>query len=249
MYLDDILVIGGSFEDHMKNLCEVFGRLREFGLCLKPSKCHLGKRQVTYLGYNVSVNGISADSSKVEAVRDFPPPRDVSAVRSFLGLTSYYRRFVSGFSKIAEPLFSLTRKGIPFQWNDKCSDAFQKLKELLTNAPLLIFPKFDREFYLETNASILGLGAVLAQKNEADLFAPIAFASRSLQKHEKNYCSTELEALAVVWAVRHFRPYLYGHTCHLFTDHMALKSLLNTPHPSGKLARWGLTIQEELPTV
>ena len=114
----------------------------------------------------------------------------------------------------------------------------------MTNAPLLIFPKFDREFYLETDASILGLGAILAQKNEADLLAPIAFASRSLQKHEKNYCSTELEALAVVWAVRHFRPYLYGHTCHLFTDHMALKSLLNTPHPSGKLARWGLTIQE-----
>ena len=149
-----------------------------------------------------------------------------------------------GFLKLQSHFFFLTRKDVPFQWNDKCSDAFQKLKELLTNAPLLIFPRFDKEFYLETDASILGLGAVLAQKNEADLLAPIAFASRSLQKHEKNHCSTELEALAVVWAVRHFRPYLYGHTCHLFTDHMALKSLLNTPHPSGKLARWGLTIQE-----
>ena len=97
-----------------------------------------------YLGYNVSVNGISVDPSKVEAVRDFPPLKDVSAVRSFLGLTSYYCRFISGFSKIAESLFSLTRKGIPFQWNDKSSDAVQKLKELLTNTPLMIFPKFDR---------------------------------------------------------------------------------------------------------
>ena len=244
IYLDDILVVGRTFEEHLRNLCEVFERLRQFGLRLKPSKCHLAKRQVTYLGYNVSEGGISADSSKVDAVKRFPTPNDVSSLRSFLGLASYYRRFVPGFSKVAEPLFALTRKDVTFKWSEICDKAFQRLKTLLTSAPLLIFPNFHKEFILETDASILGLGAVLAQQTDAGHVSPIAFASRTLQKHEKNYCSSELEALGVVWAVKHFRPYLYGHTCQLYTDHKALKSLMNTPHPSGKLARWGLAIQE-----
>ena len=244
VYLDDILVIGTTFEEHLRNLSEVFERLRQFGLRLKPSKCHLAKRQVTYLGYNVSEGGISADSNKVDAVKRFPTPNDVGSLRSFLGLASYYRRFVPGFSKVAEPLFSLTRKDVTFKWSEICDNAFQKLKTLLTSAPLLIFPNFQKEFILETDASISGLGAVLAQQTDAGHVSPIAFASRTLQKHEKNYCSSELEALAVVWAVKHFRPYLYGHTCQLYTDHKALKSLMNTPHPSGKLARWGLAIQE-----
>ena len=244
VYLDDILVIGRCYEEHLENLGEVFERMRQFGLRLKPSKCHLAKREVTYLGYNVSVNGISADPNKIEAVKRFPAPTDVSTLRSFLGLASYYRRFVPGFSKVAEPLFALTRKNASFKWNEACCKAFEQLKTLLTSAPLLIFPNFGKAFHLETDASALGLGAVLAQQNEAGHVAPIAFASRTLQKHEKNYCSSELEALAVVWAVRHFRPYLYGHTCQLYTDHQALKSLMNTPHPSGKLARWGLAIQE-----
>ena len=114
VYLDDILVIGRTFEEHLRNLREVFERLRQFGLRLKPSKCHLAKRQVTYLGYNVSVEGISADFSKVDAVKRFPTPNDVSSLRSFLGLASYYRRFIPGFSKVAEPLFALTRKDVTF---------------------------------------------------------------------------------------------------------------------------------------
>ena len=244
VYLDNILVTGRTFEEHLRNLREVFERLRQFGLRLKPSKCHLAKRQVTYLGYNVSEGGISADSSKVDAVKRFPTPNDVGSLRSFLGLASYYRRFVPGFSKVAEPLFSLTRKDVTFKWSEICDKAFQKLKTLLTSAPLLIFPNFKKEFILETDASISGLGAVLAQQTDAGHVSPIVFASRILQKHEKNYCSSELEALAVVWAVKHFRPYLYGHTCQLYTNHKAIKSLMNTPHPSGKLARWGLAIQE-----
>ena len=121
VYLNNVLVIGGSFEEHMKNLCEVFGQLREFGPCLKPSKCHLAKCQATYLGYNVSVNGVSADPSKVEAVRDFPPPKDASAMRFFLGLT----RFVPRFSKIAEPLFSRQERMSHF---NGMTDVFQELK-------------------------------------------------------------------------------------------------------------------------
>lgn len=131
-----------------------------------------------------------------------------------------------GFSRIAEPLFAFTWKNVSFNWSEACCKAFQQLKTLLTSAPLLIYPNFNKEFLLETDASILGLGAVLAQKNNDRHVAPIAFASRTLQKHEKNYSSTELEALAIIWAVKHFRPYLYGHTCQLFTDHKAFKLLM-----------------------
>ena len=171
-------------------------------------------------------------------------PTSMRELKSFLGLASYYQRFVPGFSKIANPLFALTHKDFSFVWNQKCEDAFNQLKSLLTNAPLLVFPNFKKEFILETDASGLGLGAVLAQQQDNGSVASIAYASRTLQPHEKNYGVTELEALGVVWAVKHFRPYLYGHKCHVVTDHEALKSLLNTPHPSGKLARWGLAIQE-----
>ena len=133
---------------------------------------------------------------------------------------------------------------MPFLWTEKCQDAFQELKTLLINSPLLIFPDFTKPFVLETDASGAGLGAVLAQRQEDGSIHPIAYASRSLQPHERNYGITELEGLGVVWAVKHFRPYLYGHPCEVFTDHSALTSLLNTPQPSGKLARWGMAIQE-----
>ena len=196
------------------------------------------------MGYVVSSEGISADPSKVDAVKNFATPVDVRQLRSFLGLASYYRRFIPTFSKVAAPLFALTRKDAIFQWDEKCQESFDHLKSLLIQAPLLVFPDFTKPFVLETDASGQGLGAVLSQQQGSGCVAPIAYASRTLQKHEQNCGATELEALGVVWAIRHFRPYLYGHACKVYTDHEALKSLLNTPHPSGKLARWGLTIQE-----
>ena len=244
VYIDDVLVIGKTFAEYLANLKEVFMRLRAAGLRLKPSKCFFGTNKVVYLGFVVSREGISADPKKVEAVRDFPQPRDVKSLRSFLGLASYYRRFVSGFSVVANPLFALTKKDVDFQWTAKCEEAFQELKKRLTEAPVLAFPVFHQGFLLDTDASGVGLGAVLAQKQEDGSVRPVAYASRTLQPHERNYGVTELEALGVVWAVKHFRHYLYGHHCDVFTDHEALRSLLNTPHPSGKLARWGLALQE-----
>ena len=192
----------------------------------------------------VSESGTLPDERKVEAVRQFLTPINLKMLRSFLGLASYYRRFIAGFSSVAGPLFALTRKGVLFQWASGCEQAFSRLKELMTHAPLLSFSDFSKPFLLETDASGEGLGAVLAQKQGDGAVHPIAYASRTLQKHEKNYGITELEALGVVWATRHFRHYLYGHHCDVFTDHEELKALLNTPHPSGKLARWGLSLQE-----
>ena len=138
-------------------------------------------------------------------------------------------------------MYALTKKHAPFEWTSSCEEAFNRLKTLFTQSAS---PRFSCDFCLETDASGLGLGAVLSQEQADGTTRPIAYASRTLQLHERNYSTTEMEALGVVWAVRHFRHYLYGHRCHVHTDHEALKSLLNSPHPSGKLARWGLAIQE-----
>ena len=244
VYIDDILIFSKTFEEHLTHLEEVFNRLRQAGLRLKLKKCTFAQPKVEYLGHVVTRNGIEVDPKKVEAVKGFPQPTNLKTLRSFLGLASYYRRFIPNFSREARPLHSLTCKNAQFVWTPTCQQAFDKLKQLLTDAPVLAFPNFEQDFILETDASGEGLGAVLAQKHQDGGIRPVAFASRTLQPHEKNYGATELEALGVVWAAKHFRPYLYGHPCDLYTDHEALKSLLNTPQPSGKLARWGMAIQE-----
>lgn len=243
-YIDDILVIGRTFREHLSNLREVFARLSTAGLKLKPAKCRLAREEVKFLGYVVSASGISADPEKVRAMTDFPTPGDLKSLRAFLGLTSYYRRFIPCYSAIAQPLFRLTRKDVPFEWTGDCETAFTQLKSTLAGAPVLAYPQFGLPFLLETDASGIGLGAVLSQEQPDGTTRPIAYASRTLQKHERNYGISELEGLGVVWAVKHFRHYIYGHPCTVFTDHEALKALLNTPQPSGKLARWGMAIQE-----
>ena len=167
-------------------------------------------RQVLYLGHTISDQGISPDATKIEAIKNFPKPINLKSLRSFLGLAFYYRRFIPGFSAVANPLFKLTRKNANFCWSDTCQEAFDRLKQLLTNAPLLVFPNFSRGFVMETDASGVGLGAVLAQEVEDGKLHPVAYASRTLQPHEQNYGATELEALGVVWAAKHFRHYLYG---------------------------------------
>ena len=244
VYLDDVLVFGRTVAEHNANLTQVLERLRRAGLRLKPKKCRFALTEVEYLGHVVSAQGVRTDTKKVEAVEQFPTPNNVKTLRSFLGLASYYRKFVPDFAKVARPLHALTKKDVPFLWTQRCQEAFCELKRLLTNAPPLVFPDFTKPFVLETDASGTGLGAVLAQKQEDGSIHPIAYASRSLQPHERNYGITELEGLGVVWAVKHFRPYLYGHSCEVYTDHSALTLLLNTPQPSGKLARWGMAIQE-----
>ena len=246
VYIDDILVASKTFNEHLSDLRQVFTRLRQANLRLKPKKCSLLHDEVCYLGHVISKQGIKPDPQKTEKIRMYPTPTDVTRVRQFLGLASYYRRFVPGFARIASPLHALTKKGVPFCWTTACEAAFCQLKELLCQAPVLAYPQFgpDKNFVLETDASGAGLGAVLSQKQADGYLHPVAYASRSLQPNEKNYCISELETLALVWAVKHFQVYLLGHQCVAFTDHSACVSLLNTPHPSAKLARWAMTIQE-----
>jgi hypothetical protein len=244
VYLDDILVVGKTVSEHNSNLTQVLQRLRSAGLRLQPKKYHFALERVEYLGHVVSADSVSTNPKKRMAVEEYPVPHDLKTLRSFLGLASYNRKFVPDFAKVAGPLHALTKKEVPFLWTPKCQSAFVELKRLLTHSPVLSFPDFAEPFILETDASGACLGAVLAQKQEYGTVRPIAYASRSLQPHEKNYGITELEGLGVVLAVKHFRPYLYGHRCEVYTDHSALTSLLNTPQPSGKLARLGMAIQE-----
>ena len=145
---------------------------------------------------------------------------------------------------MAGPLYELTWKDVEFLWKPIHDEVFCQLKQLLINAPVLAFPDFTKDFILETDASGVGLGAILAQGDKDGNVHPIAYASRTLQQHEKNYAVTELEALGIVWAIKHFYHYLYGHHYEVYTDHEPLIALLNTPYPSGKLARWGLILQD-----
>ena len=165
-------------------------------------------------------------------------------VREFLGLAGYYCRFVPNFAKVAGPLHSLTRQEIPFNWNSECQLSFDRLKELLSSSPVLAYPNFDRPLTLHTDASGKGLGAVLEQETSDGQLHPVAYDSRTLSKHESNYGITELEALGMIWALRHFRAYLLGHPCVVVTDHALLRALWKARHQSGKLTRWSQTTAE-----
>lgn len=237
-YLDDILVFSDTLQDHLVHLRKVIDRLKSANLKLKPAKCLFTPKEVEYLGHVITPNGLRPNPRITEAVQDFPTPKDVQAVRRFLGMSSYYRRFVSGFTKIAQPLHHLTAKDVPFQWSPDCEAAFTTLKGKLVSPPILVYPCFDKAFTLETDASVQGLGAVLSQKQANGRLHPVAYASRALNPAEKNYCITELETLAVVWGVSHFHSYLYGGDVTIITDHSAVKQVLQSPNPTGKHARW-----------
>ncbi|CAI5668089.1 unnamed protein product [Oreochromis niloticus] len=167
VYLDDLLVHGGDFDSALSHLSEVFSAIRRAGLRLNPAKCRLLARETTFLGHVISAQGIATDPAKVAAVRDWPTPSNVKELRSFLGLASYYRRFIKGFATIASPLHRLTDKGQPFGWGDACAAAFAQLKEALTRAPVLSYPDARQPFIVDTDASNVGVGVVLSQQDEA----------------------------------------------------------------------------------
>ena len=237
VYLDDIIVLGKSFDEHLDNLTQVFERLRNSNLKLSTTKCCLCQTQVTYLGYVVTRNGIEPDPKKIEAVRSWPVPLNVQELRSFLGLCSYYRRFVRDFAKMAKPLHSLTQKNASFKWTEECQEAFAKLKEHLSQSPVLIDPDSSSEFILDTDASHLAIGAVLSQMVDRKEH-PVAYFSRTLNQPEQQYCVTRKELLAVVQSIKHFHPYLYGRHFLVRTDHASLQWLLNFKALEGQLAKW-----------
>ena len=238
-FLDDIIVFGRSVDELLDNLGLVFERLQEANLKLKPSKCKMFCEQVQFLGHVVSGSGIACDPGKVSAVANWPQPRNVSEVRSFLGTAGYYRKFVKGFAAVASPLTALTEKGRKFVWSEECEKAFDTLKLQLTTAPILAYPSPDPDdkYILDTDASDTGIGAVLSQvQNGAERV--IAYGSQVLSAPQRAYCTTYRELLAVVEFVLHFKHYLLGLPFTIRTDHGSLRWLHKFKDVEGMVGRW-----------
>ncbi|KRX33622.1 Retrovirus-related Pol polyprotein from transposon 17.6 [Trichinella murrelli] len=230
-------------KEHTTRLQDVLDHLRKVGLKVKPEKCQLMKRKVAYLGHIISEKGIATDPSKTRAVKEWQAPSCVSELRQFLGLASYYRKFVNGFASIAAPLHRLLEGDAEWKWTEDCQVAFDALKHQLTSAPILAYPDFRRRFLVDVDASGDGLGAVLSQK-DGSKERVVAYASRSLTKPERRYCVTRREMLRLVCALREFRPYLYGQRVLVRTDHSCLRWLRNFKEPEGQVARCLLSLAE-----
>lgn len=233
IYLDDVIVLGKSVEDNLQNLGDVFEQVQRYGLKLKPSKCHLLRPEVLFLGHVVNGQGIRPNPELVQAVQDWTSPRNLTELQAFVGLCNYYRRFVPGFSEVCNPLYALQKKGAEFRWEAAQQDAFNKLKQRLTVAPVLAYPNSEGRFILNTE----NIGAVLSQLQEGEEKV-IAYASAHLQETQRNYCVTRRELLAVVRFARQFRHYLLGRQFTLRTDHHSLTWLFRFKSPHGQLIRW-----------
>ena len=245
IYLDDIIVFSDSPNEHLHRLRGVFAKLDKAGLKLKPNKYEFFKTKITYLGHIVSSKGIETDPKKVESVKNWTAPKTATDVRSFLGFTNYYRRFIRGYANVAKPSNTLVSddnancKKAPIEWTDECQVAFDKLKELCTSTPILAYANYKKPFQLQTDASDLGLGAVLYQRDDDNRQRVIAFASRSLSNTEKNYPAHKLEFLALKWAITdRFHEYLYGRQFDVYTDNNPLTYILTSAKLDATGQRW-----------
>lgn len=244
VYIDDILVYGKTFEEFCKNLEDVLMRLRVANLSLNPKKCRFGYEKIEVLGHQVNRTGIRPTINKVEAIKSFPKPKCVKDIRSFIGMASFYRKFIKDFALLATPLTELTKKSTIFKWEEKQEEAFNELKEKLCKEPVL--KHFEAEKYSEicVDASNYALGAYLSQKDDQGNIRPVFYASRRLSDSEKKLGATQKECLAIVWAVEYFRHYIWGTHFLVISDCRALKWLMKAKDISSRFARWALRLQE-----
>lgn len=237
-YLDDIVVFSKDFDQHLVDLTKVFDRIRKCKLKIKPPKCSFAKAGIHYLGFVITPRGVECDPETTARVENFDIPRNKKDVRSFLGLTSYYRKFIRNYANIAKPLHNITHHDSAFEWTSECQEAFEKLKGILISPPILAFPNFEKPFVLATDASGVGIGAVLKQKGDDGKERVVAYASRVLDDAERKYFPIERECLALKWACHVFRPYLFGTTFEVHTDHKPLTELKKSSVNNEKLQRF-----------
>ena len=235
LYLDDIICFSRDFIGLLVNLRAIFDRLRNANLTLKPSKCIFGHERIKFLGHIVSSKGIEPMDDKCQAVRDFPQPRKVKDIRSFLGLAGYYHKFIKDYSKIAAPLTNLTKREKSFQWSDSCEQAFQ--------APILAYPDYQKDYILYTDASSSAIGMVLSQEHNGRERV-ISYGGKKLSPAEQKYSTTERECLGVIVTLKHFEHYLRGVHVTIVTDHAALKWMLSQNEPRGRISRWVAYLQQ-----
>jgi len=233
VFIDDILIYSKTLEEHEEHLRIVLQILKEKKLYAKLSKCELWLEEVKFLGHVISNKGVSMDPTKVEAILQWEPPKIVTEICSFLGLAGYYRRFIERFSKIAMPLTQLTKKGQAFVWIEKCENSFQELKKRLTTSPVLALPDPTGHFVIFFDASKMGLGCVLIQDRRV-----VAYSSRQLRTHEKDYPTHDLELAAIVFALKIWRHYVYGGKFEIFSDHKSLKYLFDQKELNMRQRRW-----------
>jgi hypothetical protein len=233
VFIDDILVYSKNEAEHTKHLHTVLQRLRDHRLYAKLSKCEFWLREIKFLGHTISQDGVSVDPEKVQEVMNWKPPTTVRQIRSFLGLAGYYRRFIPDFSRIAKPMTELLKKGVKYEWRQKCEDAFHTLRQHLTTAPVLAQPDNTKPFEVYCDAFGTGLGCVLMQDNRV-----IAYAFRALRPHEQNYPTHDLELAAVVHALKIWRHYLMGAHCNIYTDHKSLKYIFTQADLNMWQRRW-----------
>ena len=242
-YLDDIVIVTPTFEEHLVWLERVLNKISSAGLTINPEKCEFCRSQVRYLGFIVQRDGLTVDPEKARPILEYPAPTNLKQLRRLLGMSSWYRRFIPQFATVSEPLTRLLKKGKRWEWGEDQCRAFEKIRSCLISAPTLSCPDFKVPFVVQTDASSVGIGAVLTQ-NINGVENIIAFASRALSDPEKKYSVTEQECLAVVWAIKKFRPYLEGYKFTVITDHSSLRWLHNLKNPTGRLARWALELLE-----
>lgn len=244
-YQDDIVVCSKTFEEHLEILKRVSNILKEAGLTVNIDKCKFARSSMRFLGYIIDQDGLRTDPDKISAIMNFNRPKNLTELKRFIGIASWYRRFVKKFSLIAAPLHNLTKgkRSKKFVWTNEADSAFIKLKTLLTSAPVMACPDFSKPFLIQCDASNKGIGAVLCQKlNEAE--QPIAYLSRKLNDREQRYSTSERELLSIVYAIEKFRPYIEGSHFTVVTDHSALKMLHKMKDPHGRLARWAMKLQQ-----
>ncbi|KAK9879484.1 hypothetical protein WA026_006553 [Henosepilachna vigintioctopunctata] len=245
-YLDDIIIASPTFESHLTALEYVFKKLKSAGLTINLEKCQFCRPSLKYLGFIIDAGGLRTDPDKVSAMLNYPTPKTTSDIKRLIGLVSWYRRFIKDFSAISAPINNLLhgkKKGQPIKWTAGAEDALSIIKERLTTAPVLASPDFSKPFVIQCDASMNAAGCVLYQECDG-LEHPIAYASRSLTKTERKYSVTEKEALAVLFGIEHFRPYVEGTHFKVITDHHSLLWLKNLKDPAMRLARWSLKLSQ-----
>ncbi|KAL9963057.1 hypothetical protein ACROYT_G032222 [Oculina patagonica] len=243
-YWDDILVHTRTWEEHLEALRELFKRLLQFGMTVRPSKCIFGVDSVEFLGHQLQCGLVGLHEDNVAKIRDAPRPSTKKQIRSFMGLAGYYRDFIPNFAAVVAPLSDLTRKGQPnrVEWGEAQERAYQSVKAHLTSTPILHLPDPSKTYYLRTDASDNGIGAVLMQEHEGKLF-PVCYASKKLSNAERNYSTIEKECLAIVWGIKRFHLYLYGVRFVLQTDHEPLKYMNSAKFVNSRLMRWTIFLQ------
>ena len=245
-YIDDVIIYSEVWTDHLRQIRLFFDKLRDANLTVNLSKSAFGHAQVHFLGHVVGGGEVKPITAKVDAINNFPVPSNKKELMRFLGMAGYYRRFCKNFSVIVKPLTELLHKDTKFNWVEKCQVAFEKVKAMLTNEPILCAPNFQRPFKLAVDTSDIGAGAILLQEDATEVERPVCYFSKKFEKGQKNYCTSEKELLALVLALQHFEVYVSAgeYPLTVYTYHNPLTFLHRLKNKNQRLLRWSILLQQ-----